>query len=467
MWLEVLSGEDAGRLQEVDRRLVLGRVQGSDLVIRDPRASRRHVELEPVPGGIRLRDLGSANGTLVDGAPVTEVMLHGGEQIRIGEVRIAVLEREPAVTGAPIPEPVRRGPQVETEGPSWSMIGRLVESRTRRGRRLTYAALGVAAAAVAGVAVLALSGALAGESDEDRVADVVRTVGPSAVRIETRHAGTRSGLASGWVLDRERGLIVTAAHVVNSGQRFFVRSRSGEQEAKVVGVNPCEDLAVLRIDGDPGAPAIALDDSGARQGETVLAFGFPEGAGESEPASATRGVVSAATTAFSDPAPDVPAYPAVVRTDTALDPGFSGGPLVDLDGHLVGVNAAVRNVGPDGRPLQGANYAVTSERAATVLDELSAGRSTAWIGAGFNYPTPADLSGRGLAPGVFVQAVVPGRGADRAGLRDGDYIVAVDGQPLDATLSGWCRVAGDLHDGDSAALRLDIGEPRTVDVRVG
>ena len=138
MWLEVLSGEDAGRLQEVDRRLVLGRVQGSDLVIRDARASRRHVELEPVDGGVRLRDLGSANGTLVDGAPASETTLRGGEEIRIGDVRIAVLAHEPAVTGAPIAEPVCARPQVETEGPSWSMIGRLVESRTRRGRRCSF-----------------------------------------------------------------------------------------------------------------------------------------------------------------------------------------------------------------------------------------------------------------------------------------------------------------------------------------
>ena len=89
MWLEVLSGEDAGRLVEVDRPLVLGRVKGADLVIRDPRASRRHVELTPGEDGLRLRDLGSANGTLVDGEPAGEVVLRGGEEIRIGAVRIA------------------------------------------------------------------------------------------------------------------------------------------------------------------------------------------------------------------------------------------------------------------------------------------------------------------------------------------------------------------------------------------
>ena len=75
MWLEVLSGEDAGRVVEVDRTLVLGRVAGSDLVIRDARASRRHAELTPANGELRLRDLDSANGTLVDGQPAHEVAL--------------------------------------------------------------------------------------------------------------------------------------------------------------------------------------------------------------------------------------------------------------------------------------------------------------------------------------------------------------------------------------------------------
>ena len=110
MWLEVLTGEDAGRVVEVDRTLVLGRVTGVDLVIRDARASRRHVELTPENGGLRLRDLGSANGTLVDGQPAREAALRGGEEIRIGGVRIAVLAEEPAVTGVPIARAGAAGP---------------------------------------------------------------------------------------------------------------------------------------------------------------------------------------------------------------------------------------------------------------------------------------------------------------------------------------------------------------------
>jgi S1-C subfamily serine protease len=457
MWLEVLSGEDAGRVVEVDRALILGRVQGADVVIRDPRASRRHAELVPEDGGLRLRDLGSANGTLVGGEPVREeVLLCGGEEIRIGGVRIAVLAREPAVTGAPIPEPVRPGVIVETEGPSWSMIGRLVEARTQRGRRLTYAALAVAVVAIATVAVVLLTR----QSEEERVAAVVRDVEPSTVRIEARFDGRRAGLGSGWVLDAGAGLVVTAAHVVNSGQRFF----AGDAEAEVVGVAPCDDVAVLRVDG--GLPGESLELGGAEQGETVLAFGFPETAQEGEPASSTRGVVSAAHTAFPDPASDVPAYADAIRTDTALDPGFSGGPLVDLDGRVVGINAAARTTGGGGRPLQGANYAVAAARAREVLDTLRGGHSIAWTGAILGYPPARDLAERALPQGLWIQGVVPGTGAEAAGLKDGDYVVAVDGRPVGATLSGWCAAASGIASGATAELSVLNGAGPTRDVRV-
>ena len=460
MWLEVLSGEDAGRVVEVDGALVLGRVHGSGLVIRDARASRRHAELTPEDGGLRLRDLGSANGTLVDGAPATDQLLRGGEELQIGGVRIAVLREEPAVTGAPIPEPVRSSVHVETEGPSWSMVGRIVDARTQRGRRVALAALAVAALAIAGVAVFALTR----QSEEERVASVVRDVAPATVRVEARSVGQRSGLGSAWVLDREAGLLVTAAHVVNLGQRFFV----GDEEATVVGAAPCEDLAVLHVDGALPGDALGLGD--AEQGETVLAFGFPETAEDGEPASSTRGVVSAAHTTFGDPAADVPAYADAIRTDTALDPGFSGGPLVDLDGRVVGINAAARTTGPNERPLQGANYAVAAERARDVLADLSAGRSRAWIGASWGYPPARDLAERGLPPGLWVQGVVPGAGAEAAGLRDGDYVVSVDGRPVGATLSDWCSAVDGIASGSEAELGLfgPDGRPsRTVRVRFG
>lgn len=465
MWLEVLSGEDAGRVLEVDGPLVLGRVKGAGLVIRDARASRRHAELNPVEDGLVLRDLDSANGTLVDGKPAHELLLYGGEEIRIGAVRIAVLEEEPAVTGAPIAESIRPEARRATEGASWSMITRLVEARTRRGRRITYAALAVAGLAIVAVAVLALTGGLAGDSDEDRVAAVVRDVAPATIQVEAHGEAAPDGLGSAWVLDRGERLLVTAAHVVNSGQRFSVRAGARTLPAQVVATAPCEDLAVLRVRGALEAEALELGD--ADQGESVLAFGFPQSAEPGEPASSTRGVVSAAHTRFADPGADVPAYRDAIRTDTALDPGFSGGPLVDLDGRVVGINAAARTAGADDRPLQGANYAISARRGREVLDGLRGGDSIASIGASFGYPPPGAIDARDLPPGLRVRGTLPGSGAARAGLKSGDLIVAVDGRPLDGTLSGWCDATAGIASGESGRLQLAVSgrDTRSVDVR--
>ena len=454
MWLEVLSGEDAGRVLEVDRRLVLGRVQGADLILRDARASGRHAELEPIDGGVRLLDLDSSNGTQVDGKPAHEQVLYGGEEIRIGSLRIALRSDRP-------PEPGAADASARAPSPSWSMIGRLVDTRARRGRRLTYAALAVAGAAAAAVAVLVLGG----ESDEQRVAAVVRDVAAATLQVETRAAAAPSGLGSAWVLDRDAGLLVTAAHVINGGQRFVVHTKTRPIAAQVVGSAPCEDLAVLRVRGALAGTALALGD--AEQGESVLAFGFPQSAEPEERASSTRGVVSAAHAAFGDPGADVPAYTDAIRTDTALDPGFSGGPLVDLEGHVVGVNAAARTVGADGRRLQGANYAVTARRAREVLGELRGGGSIASIGVSFGYPEPGSPDAGTLPAGLLVRGMLPGSGGARAGLAPGDLIVAVNGRALGGTLSSWCDATAGIESGAMAELKLGLagGAMRRVDVR--
>ncbi len=451
MWLRVLSGADAGRTVELpeDRPFILGRVQGCDLVIRDERASRQHAELRVEPGGgLRVADLGSANGTFVDGRRVEEALLAGGEELVVGGVELAVLARRPASEGGEAPPP------------SWSGVGRLVDSRTRGARRATWAALAVAAVALVAVAIVLVVGG----GDDDRAPQVVRDLTPSTLLVEALRGERRTATGSGWVLDAGEGLVVTAGHVVNEGERFRVAG----QEATVVASAPCQDLALLRVRGAEGLETAPLGKgSELEQGETVVALGFPAGAAPGDAVTSTRGVVSATDATFRDPSPDVPAYQDAVQTDTALNPGYSGGPLADLDGRLVGVNAAARTTGSDGRPLEGQNFAIAIDRAREVLAELRRGRSLAWTGASFGYPTTEELVERRLPAGLYVTGAVPGTPAARAELGGrGEVLAGVDGRRVGTTLQSYCEAMSGHASGDRVTLTMAGPGAKTREVQV-
>ena len=443
------SGEDAGREVALDdeRPVVLGRQRGSDIVLRDPRVSRRHAELRPLAGGrALLRDLGSANGTWVGGERVAEAVLAGGEELRLGDVRmafaaVAAAAAADAAEPAPIPQP-----------PTYSMIGRMVEARTRRTTRLATGAAGLAAILAASVGALVLGG---GEprGAAERVPAVVAGVAPATVMVETVRAGGRTGTGSGWVLDGRAGLVVTSAHVLNQGDAVRVAAGGRARPAAVVAAAPCEDVALLRVADRAGLRSVKLG-TGAqiRQGETVVALGYPAGAAPSDELTSTTGVVSVAGTTYGEGAADLPSLPRAVQTDTALNPGNSGGPLVDLDGRLVGMNAAVRSAGADGRTLQNQNYAVAVDRLRAVVARLRAGRSDGWTGLTFAYPRPAELAARRLPAGLLVTGAVAGSPAARAGLAETtDALVGVDGRQVGTTMASYC-----------AAVAGSGGAPRTL-----
>lgn len=257
---------------------------------------------------------------------------------------------------------------------------------------------------------------------------VVERVGPSVVQV-TDGRGAGSG-----VVIAPDGYVLTNAHVVERGDAVRVRFPDGHSvEGRVCGRDPSSDLAVIRV-GTDGLPAAELGDSDAlRVGQLVIAIGNPLGF----QSTVTTGVVSALGRSLSGR--DGRPIEGVIQTDTALDRGSSGGPLVDTRGRVVGINTAV---------IQGASaigFAVPSNIASTVAAALIRdGRvRRAHLGVSAT-PTPigralAARLGLAASEGIRVVEVVAGSPAYRAGLRAGDILVFLDGRAL-PTLSALQRV---------------------------
>lgn len=438
MWIRVVTGEDAGR--EVllgSEPLVLGRQVGCDLIVRDPAASRRHAELRLLAGRrVLVRDLDSANGTWVGGERVAEAVLARGEELGVANVRIGLF----AAPLRPAPAPALAEPAVPA-GPTHSMVARIVGAQARRTRRVAVAAAGLAAIAAACVALLPADGS--GTAPSDRVSRVIAELSPSTVLVESLRAGQRTGTGSGWVLDAAGGLVVTSVHVLNQGDDVRLAAGGRRRHARVLAADQCEDVAILRVADRGGLRSARLAGPGSvRQGETVVALGHDTDAGPGDEPTSTTGVVSDARADYLAGAADVPAYRDALKTDTALNPGSSGGPLVDLDGSVTGMNAAARTTGADGRVRQNEGYAISADRLRTVLAELRAGRSTAWSGLTFAYPTAGQLAAGRLADGLLVTGAFPGSPGARAGLgRATGTLVGVDDRPVGRTLGSYCDAA--------------------------
>jgi S1-C subfamily serine protease len=261
------------------------------------------------------------------------------------------------------------------------------------------------------------------------VTAVARDLAPSVanLRVSRRLRGGRMAVGGGSaVVITPDGFLVTSAHVVEGargGDASFVDGR--EMRFTVVGADPLSDLAVLRADGDGLAPA-RLGDAGALQvGQLVVAIGNPHGyAG-----SVTAGVVSALGRSLPVGRRGGPhrLVENVVQTDAALNPGNSGGALVEGRGAVVGINTAVAGVG------LGLAVPINDATRRIVAALMSDGRvRRAWLGIAVGpRPLPPRVAGRlGRDRAVEIVEVVEGSPAERAGLRPEDLLVELDGVAL-------------------------------------
>jgi S1-C subfamily serine protease len=254
------------------------------------------------------------------------------------------------------------------------------------------------------------------------VASAVERVVPSVVRIEMEHVNGWHGGGSGFVFAPD-GLVMTNSHVVHGAKSLHVSLADGRRvEAEVAGDDPDSDLSVLRIVAEGLVPAPLGDSRALRVGQVAIAIGSPFG----YHSTVTAGVVSAVGHSLRMRSGRLLAD--VLQTDAVLNPGNSGGPLVSSRGEVIGVNTA------SDAPGQGISYAITINHARAVASMLLRDGCVrrAWIGVTGEDARlrPALARRHAIASGLLVLAVDGGSPAGHAGLREGDVMIALAGEPV-------------------------------------
>ncbi len=249
---------------------------------------------------------------------------------------------------------------------------------------------------------------------------------------------------SGFIISGD-GLVLTNAHVVRGAREVNVTlSDRREFNARVLGADATTDVAVLRIDAK-GLPVVRLGDAQQLQvGDPVLAIGSPFGFEQT----ATQGIVSAKGRSL----PGDTAVP-FIQTDAAVNPGNSGGPLLDANGTVVGINAQIYS---QSGGYQGLAFAIPINVALKVKDQIVATGKVAHARLGVNIQdlnqALADSFDMARPEGALVASVVSGSAAARAGLKPGDVVTELNGEPI--------RRAGDLSSRIGLASPGDTVRPK-------
>ncbi len=233
----------------------------------------------------------------------------------------------------------------------------------------------------------------------------------------------RSTLGSGVIIDGEKGLIITNAHVItNAGIIKVTLQDEREFEAEIIGADPDFDLAVLRIREDSGLPSVPMGNSEDLMiGETVIAIGNPFGFSHT----VTTGVVSALNRSIRT---DDRVFHEFIQIDASINPGNSGGPLLNINGELIGINTAIY------AKAQGIGFAIPISKVRKIISDLITHGEVieAWIGIIVQNIDVGLARYMGLPDnkGVLIKTVEKGSPAALSGIRAGDVIVALGNRKI-------------------------------------
>lgn len=270
----------------------------------------------------------------------------------------------------------------------------------------------------------------------------------------------QSSLGSGVVVSPQ-GYILTNNHVVEAADEIEVALADGRKAvAQVVGTDPETDLAVIKIDL-PNLPAITLGHAEqSRVGDVVLAIGNPFGVGQT----VTMGIISALGRNHLG----INTFENFIQTDAAINPGNSGGALIDTTGNLLGINTAIYS--RSGGSL-GIGFAIPVSTVKTVMESIINNGQVVrgWIGVEPQDITPelAESFGLRKKSGTIIAGVLKNGPADKAGMRPGDILVAIEGKPVSDTTE-MLNLIAQLTPGDKAKMTVfRKNQESTLDVTIG
>ncbi|WP_304622693.1 Do family serine endopeptidase [Photobacterium sp. TLY01] len=233
------------------------------------------------------------------------------------------------------------------------------------------------------------------------------------------------GLGSGVIIDADKGYVVTNHHVIDGADKILVQLHDGREiKAELIGSDSMSDIALLRLDNTKNLKAIKVADSDQlRVGDFTVAIGNPFGLGQT----VTSGIVSA----LGRSGLNIENFENFIQTDAAINSGNSGGALVNLNGELIGINTAI--LGPNGGNV-GIGFAIPANMVKNLTSQIlefgKVKRGVLGVQGGELTSELAEAFGYETNHGAFVNQVMPGSAAEKAGLKAGDIIVSVNDKEI-------------------------------------